>query len=103
MRSKQKHTSGPWVARCVIDNHWVIAAASSNIPGTTQTVAELNGPWSAKNYEGNARLVAAAPELLEALEGLAFSPDLSDEHELSPYTCSALDRAKAAIAKARGK
>ena len=55
----------------------------------------------------NARLIAAAPEMLEVLEGLAeglvLQEDAADRSTLSPHVLGWLSRARAAIAKARGE
>lgn len=50
--------------------------------------------------EANARLIAAAPDLLEALQALTvlFSPLAKDS-----TTANWIDKARAAIAKATGK
>jgi hypothetical protein len=47
----------------------------------------------------NARLIAAAPELLETLEAVT---DALAGHELNNGDVSAINKARAAIAKARG-
>lgn len=49
----------------------------------------------------NARLIAAAPDLLAALTRLLDSPDLGLE-SLEPETIEACEQAHAALAKARG-
>lgn len=66
---KPKHTPGPWqVARQTSpNNHWYVLAASPHVEGKSQTVCELNGPWNPSNYDANAKLIAAAPELLSSL------------------------------------
>jgi hypothetical protein len=57
------------------------------------------------NMHQDARLIAAAPDLLEALKALWEACILADEHEeLSEYVDgSFLDDARAAIAKAEGE
>ena len=49
----------------------------------------------------NTRVMAAAPELLAALEGLLAAPDLNLDG-LEAETISAIRAARAAIAKAKG-
>lgn len=85
------HTPGPWTA-----------AADDYLPNITfihseqvDTVARI---WHGKNKDGNARLIAAAPEMLEALEELIATLDAQ-----SIATGSVGRRAKAAIAKANGE
>jgi hypothetical protein len=50
--------------------------------------------------EANARLIAAAPDLLEALQ--AILPDAVGNHIGGPDTQARIDAARAAIAKATG-
>ena len=74
--SKQ-HTPGPWTyeastktVRSIPSNYWI---------------ATMDSWDGAVNHEANARLIAAAPDLLEALEMLLASPDLCLEN-LEPET-----------------
>lgn len=70
-----------------------------------QTICELNGPWDEENYAANARLIAAAPELLEALESTANCLErmlTKHDEQVRPWTDS-LTKARNAIAKARGE
>lgn len=96
----EKHTPGPWEAhvsglirRCFDD----IAAP----------IAEMKMPYrhgisyvkGEREHWHNARLIAAAPELLEALRSM----DALFSHLSSDCTQhNAVDRARAAIAKATG-
>jgi hypothetical protein len=106
--NKSKHTPGPWkaqprefpegqwflegqwevVSTCEIE--WLIAAAAPHIDGDPD--------------EANARLIAAAPELLEAL--ISATRCLAwhvEEHGRSGAMDGVtLERARAAIAKAKG-
>jgi hypothetical protein len=78
MNTKQEHTPGPWELRglrLVTDKHGVVIA---------------------ENVSANARLIAAAPELLAALEYIVGW----NSHAWNTET--ARDLARAAIAKARG-
>lgn len=86
------HTPAPWryepgtkTIRSVPANYWI---------------ATLDSWDGAVNNESNARLIAAAPELLAALEEIAAEnmEFLSDRDEL--IRCAAI--ARAAIAKAEG-
>lgn len=60
-----------------------------------------------KEIEANARLIAAAPELLEALEEMLLSHGYFNEDILSPEPiqceCDECTKARAAIAKAKGQ
>lgn len=49
--------------------------------------------------EADARLIASAPELLEALAGLLDTPDLNCD-ELDPITVKAIEVSRAALARA---
>jgi hypothetical protein len=63
------------------------------IGGTTlYSIAQITRGWDEAEDEANARLIAAAPELLEALQSLTH-PMASDED---------LQNALAVIAKAKG-
>lgn len=79
-----QHTPGPWrfeestkTIRAVPQNYWL---------------ATMDSWDGAVDHEANARLIAAAPDLLEALELALVATDGNWE-----------DRARAAIAKARGQ
>lgn len=106
-----QHTPGPWKAMRPIENkfarnHWTIEAASPHVKGHAQTVCELNGPWKPENYAANARLIAAAPELLEACRGiiaLANDPAGSTFKLREAMREIEFTRAIATIAKATGK
>ena len=97
------HTPGPWkVERADSDGANVVAIAQVAWCGT-------NGSWSknehqfisAKEAKANAHLIAAAPDLLEAL--IAAETVLTFEHGGEPLnTRNALFLARAAIAKAKG-
>ena len=78
-----EHTPGPWEAVAVDAGHYVVWDSQGNVLGR-------------RLYPEDARLIAAAPELLAALERVVY--------DLEPYvTASHLQPARAAIAKARGK
>ena len=69
-----KHTPGPWTVQERItepDNHgkYSIYDAEYEYIGTCD--AYLNGHHDTDKNLANARLIAAAPELLEALESIA--------------------------------
>lgn len=69
-----KHTPGPWVAN---NQHagptvWRVESDASGYPNDGWCVADaLHGPEA----EANARLIAAAPDLLEALLGVVAVAD----------------------------
>jgi len=88
------HTPGPWTyhfgAGLV-----VTARPNGDIPLNSRVVAKVT-----EASESDIRLIAAAPELLEALELAASQLDeLSEEFGLH----NVITKARAAIAKARGE
>ena len=95
--SAAKHTPGPWTAQkssnALYGEHW-----HATVPKGDERV-RLTEP----STEADARLIAAAPDMLEALRGFV---DLMGRpvHEWDPDRGLAADaRARAAIAKATGE
>ena len=86
-----KHTPGPWAIEYRTDGQ---STYSPRI-----CAGEQDAEFKAK-AEANARLIAAAPELLEALDGLCGLAELRPGH-LQDYK-AAVAAARAAIAKATG-
>lgn len=95
-----KHTPGPWVAEL-----------SANLPEESRRFAswpligtdgkpDFSNPVAAGINSYNARLIAAAPDLLEALRNLmdGLSSHICDEAGL----WSEYEQSRAAIAKATG-
>lgn len=93
------HTPGPWSYRQadrISHGRAIRGAMVLRVKkGGTTVVADLTGPDS----DANARLMAAAPELLDALRE-AYAAMEPMHHE--PVVSEALDAARAAIAKAGG-
>lgn len=87
--NKPKHTPGPWSITESCMNAW-------EIDGLDRSIATVNAVEDiAPEDEANARLIAAAPDLLAALQDfLHADPDVFAEE---------LAAARAAIAKAEGK
>lgn len=83
-----KHTPAPWI----------VNELSGQITNTdnTKTIAEINYRLLERYGENNAPLIAAAPELLEALIGMMveFGGDFENDAILAAH---------AAIAKATGE
>ena len=98
MSKEGKHTPGPWNTE-LRPNHaptdrWVITAK------TVERVAVVSVRGGAESPEANARLIAAAPDLLEALEEAVGDLETmiqvrGDSIDLTAY--------RAAIAKAKRK
>jgi len=99
---KTKHTPGPWKAKTVkalgiyANNDQQIAVVHNEMPRGGRRQDDYN------IEEANARLIAAAPDLLEACEVLLkAAPELwGDDIEKWPRL---MDRVEAAIAKAEGR
>jgi hypothetical protein len=81
------HTSGPW------------AHQNGKVYGDGLLVATLDPPQLEEEVamkEADARLIAAAPAMLEALQGMV------DEFQDAEWRSAAISTARAAIAKATG-
>lgn len=120
MSEKAKHTPGPWKTYGLAiyteakRKHWVsprdpkqslIANARDNWLDDPENIDD-NPPFMAE-AEANARLIACAPELLEALEAVLFSAEAMKEERdgINGYSGEpeSFRVARAAIAKARGE
>ena len=99
------HTPGPWR----LDSPYVSAPSGEH----RKIVADCDQYFSDDECEANTRLIAAAPELLAALEQalaviasdeMRAACDMADLHGM-PYRGPTVDRAamRALIAKARGE
>lgn len=101
--SEAKHTPGPWT---VFEHSWsdtsiwthdsTVATLSIKDEATEDTQAGLEARMAA-----NARLIAAAPDLLEALREVL--KEAIDDYYAEKDPDGVLDAAYAAIAKATGK
>lgn len=95
--SAATHTPGPWNVGTSDQGREVVF-----LNGLTERHGSL-GPsqnWIDCNTEGNARLVAAAPELLQVLKELEESAGYWSEYDVP---LGIVDRIRAAIAKAEGR
>jgi hypothetical protein len=86
-----KYTAGPWVSEPGPDNDlWVLSDNDDLNEG--HVIASIQGP----DKEGNAALIAAAPDLLAACRfahTLVSDPRFTDRHGLGGMLKSAIDRA----------
>ena len=90
--SEAKHTTGPW--NVPFREFTKIKAANGAHIATCHKLTNL------VNLEANSRLIAAAPDLLDALKALTHSLDVEDlVHDDQRSSFAA---ARAAIAKATG-
>lgn len=90
-----KHTAGPWSVDCT--------SVAPTINSIDKTICQIHEPTMGhlKHVNvANARLIASAPEMLEALEHL--SNELC-EGEFVKHSADAIRKIKSAIAKARGE
>ena len=103
--TQSKHTPAPWHASKSggTPNFWAISFDAGDIAFLT---------LQEENLEANAHLIAAAPELLEALEyelevrKMRNDPnnaDVFEEGELTKYEAVSKTKMLKAIAKARGQ
>lgn len=101
--SERKHTPGPWR----LSGHSEDSPEKLSVEdGNGYFIAEVDFGLAQK---ANARLIAAAPELLEALKELVKANEDHNESvskvigELPGWKDSYLDKARSAIAKALGE
>jgi hypothetical protein len=97
-----KHTPGPWALRRDPSHFDSLTEITGGICGNTKPFrstleVSIGGDTDIHTLEANARLIAAAPDLLEALEVI-----VATEHERHGYNPFWTDQAHAAIAKAKG-
>ena len=86
------HAPGPWSIETKGSRHFI-----DGEEGLTVCYLDRRGVREPSEVEANARLIAAAPELLDALKAL-MSRDL--DHRLHGFP--ELEKARAAIVKAEG-
>lgn len=90
------HTKGPWRTH-LTDDTLVIDA--DGLPVATMDGNYIDGSHAA--MEANARLIAAAPDLLEAMQAILVSD--RERYPQCNLLSDDLARAKAAVAKATGE
>ena len=87
---EKKHTPGPWKTQTHIS---LDRLEIRDADGRRIAVCAMDYPMSAKTHDANASLIAAAPELLEALIGVVKVADRATKE---------FDKARVAISKAIG-
>lgn len=91
-----KHTSGPWSVGG--KDKTIIYAGDGH---AVASCAVYHGRFKDGEVEANARLIAASPELLEALDNLlSWAEDIHDPRKTTGINYHGMDLARAAIAKA---
>lgn len=107
-REAMKYTSGPWVVDPAVRQGFTVYAPKERFIVGTQ---DEEGRYGAIESEANARLIAAAPDLLEALKDLLdeaewLRREYSHDRERDGWDALEEDPcftvARAAIAKATG-
>ena len=91
------HTPGPWFNANGMDDCNVYVATTDKT--STIRIVSCHGVFVEGERKANARLIAAAPELLEALK--MTLPHLP--HSIGDVLHPALSQARAAIARAKGE
>lgn len=97
---KAQHTPGPWANIGIGFDTEIIAGVGSVDPLKVVRIATVyDCSLSMEVQEANAHLIAAAPDLLAALELVAGL----DEGMLTSPTLAVVKNCRAAIAKAKGE
>jgi hypothetical protein len=99
---KTTHTPGPWIN----DGDSVSALVDPENSATyIAPICDIDNGWAEETQQANAALIAAAPELLQALESLhdATKHYFRDFEHLHPSIAGPLSVANAAILTARGE
>lgn len=96
-----KHTEGKWkAAKHLIGDGWRVFVQHEADADMHDAIADLETWQTDGTTEANAHLIAAAPEMLAALEGVIHHNDaLKEKYKLSP---SLIRQVEAAISKAKG-
>ena len=93
MTDQPKWTPGPWIV-FTSEDEW---GCDTFVGTLTDTLFDVR-PWKGPAWQnGNAHLIAAAPDLYAALDGLLGLLDAGSLYEPQAYA------ARAALAKARGE
>ena len=95
-----KHTPGPWKVGMAFDNYGETEIAIEHMtPAGNLVVAVALG--GLQGQDANARLIAAAPDLLAALQAIVKSLVDQDDEGMIEHAQQMID-ARAAIAKSTG-
>ena len=103
--SETKHTPGPWKVLTNMGGRRV-AVCTENAAPTQAGICEMDSRSINVDYDGqlaNARLIAAAPELLGALTGVLPVFFNDSMRTLAKVYAKEIEAAEAAIAKADGR
>jgi hypothetical protein len=107
-KQEASHTSGSWTAD-LTDNIYNEGEPVWGVDGPDYNICMVDGPNDAPN-EANARLIAAAPEMLKALEAVESAGVLfawANEKGIGSLEwsrrCSVVDAVTNSISKAKGQ
>lgn len=104
MVGKVEHTPGPWMYDD--DRIGVSDSPHDSEPFITSVICDMVGDHiTTDENDANARLIAAAPDMLEALklfERYASFYETKPNYTLGPEEVATLEAARSAIAKAEG-
>lgn len=95
-------TPGPWTAKRLVSGSYpgfvILWPDTSNSGLHMRRLDSFSGSFS----EGDANLIAAAPELLAHLEKIVTLFDMHDDCKNLPQTTECRNKARSLIAKAQG-
>ena len=90
-----KHTPGPWRKERYGTKNQILGKEESN--GSSVVICDLQGSQRNEEISANARLIAAAPAMYEAL--LKISNTFDDSYSVGCLERSIGDQARAVLAK----
>ena len=96
-----KHTLGPWVVRD-IPSHDIYVGPANNGGAPSIAICPRKVSVDVEQQKANARLIAAAPLMLEALQAMLLMTEQHATPGLVPKPGSPVALARAAIAAATG-
>lgn len=99
-----KHTPGPWIM--APDEPAAIYSKSAYINAKDDRIALVNPDFGCSNWIANARLIAAAPDMLQSLKDIVLLADADeslDADELWSKLGTIIKYAEQAIVQATGE
>lgn len=101
----QSHTPGPWDAMSFHPAGISIKAEGQVIARTFQRLSssQSNVTVCVEESKANAKLIAAAPELLECCEQELMSYEQMNQERMFPLDRQFMEKLRTAIAKAKGE
>jgi len=105
MNTNAKHTAGPWksIGRAIVTHDGRIEIAVASMNDTGDSHVDENHRVNKLEAFSNAKLIANAPTMLEALKKIAEHPkEFYDIEDFEKMVCEMEAIAKDAIAQAEG-